>query len=175
MKKLSILFCIGAVMTLCSCSTQVDTYKDTKPEMALEEFFSGDIRAWGIVQSRSGKVMRRFDIDMHGSWDGPNGTLEEHFNYYDGKTQDRTWHITRLPDGSYEGTAADIEGKATGHVSGSAVRWSYVMDLPVDDTTYKIKFDDWMFRMNDDVVMNRSYLKKFGFKVAELTIFMQKK
>lgn len=28
--------------------------------------------------------------------------------------------------------------------------------------------------MRDGVVMNRSYLKKFGITVAEVTIFMQK-
>jgi hypothetical protein len=31
-----------------------------------------------------------------------------------------------------------------------------------------------MWAMNDGVVVNRSYLKKFGFTVAELTLFMQK-
>jgi hypothetical protein len=48
------------------------------------------------------------------------------------------------------------------------------MDLDVDGSTYRIRFDDWMWAMNDGVVVNRSYLKKFGFTVAELTLFMQK-
>ena len=48
------------------------------------------------------------------------------------------------------------------------------MDVPVSDTTYRLKFDDWMWALPGDVVINRSYLKKFGFKVAELTLFMQK-
>jgi hypothetical protein len=64
--------------------------------------------------------------------------------------------------------------KANGHSSGSAMRWAYKMDLPVGDTTYRITFDDWMFLMNDGVLINRSYLKKFGVTVAELTLFMQK-
>ena len=54
------------------------------------------------------------------------------------------------------------------------MRWAYQMDLPVGDNTFRITFDDWMFLMNDGVLVNRSYLKKFGFKVAELTLFMQK-
>ena len=49
-----------------------------------------------------------------------------------------------------------------------------VMDLPVDDKVYRIRFDDWMWQMNDGVLINRSYLKKFGFTVSELTIFMKK-
>ena len=79
-----------------------------------------------------------------------------------------------MADGTYEGTASDILDKATGSAQGSAVRWNYVMDLPVGETTYRIHFDDWMWMMNDGVIINRSYLKKFGFTVSELTIFMQK-
>ena len=63
---------------------------------------------------------------------------------------------------------------AVGNTKGSAARWGYIMDLPVDNTTYRIHFDDWMWIMNDGVLINRSYLKKFGLTVAELTIFMQK-
>ncbi|HSC68831.1 MAG TPA: DUF3833 family protein, partial [Cellvibrio sp.] len=88
--------------------------------------------------------------------------------------QKRVWTIKKIADGSYEGTASDIIDKATGKAEGSAVHWNYVMDLPVKDTTYKIRFDDWMWLMNDGVLINRSYLKKFGFTVSELTIFMQK-
>jgi hypothetical protein len=101
-------------------------------------------------------------------------TLTEHFDYYDGKTQERVWTIKKLDDGSYEGTASDIIDKAIGKSQGSAVNWSYVMDVPVDDTTYRLRFDDWMWVMNDGVLINRSYLKKFGITVSELTIFMQK-
>jgi hypothetical protein len=121
-----------------------------------------------------GRVVNRFDVDMVGKWEGETGTLTEHFVYYDGKKQERVWTIKKLPDGKYIGTAADILGKADGKQNGSAVRWSYSMDLPVGDATYRIKFDDWMWQMNDGVLINRSYLKKFGITVAELSLFMQK-
>jgi len=172
MKKIIMLV---LAMSLSACtSAKVDDYKDTLPKMAFDKFFNGDVRGWGILQDRSGKVTRRFDVAMHGSWSGDEGTLQEHFSYYDGQKQDRVWKIHRLPDGTFEGTADDIEGKAKGKSSGSAIAWQYTMDIPVDGRTWKINFDDWMFYMNGDVVMNRSYLKKFGFRVAELTIFMQK-
>jgi hypothetical protein len=48
------------------------------------------------------------------------------------------------------------------------------MQLPVKDKTYHFKFDDWMWQLNDGIVINRSYIKKFGITVAELTLFMQK-
>jgi len=162
-------------MALSACSSnKVDTYKESEPVMKLEDYFNGPIKGWGIVQDRSGKVVTRFDVDMHGEWQGNTGTLKEHFRYYDGKTQDRTWTITKISEGVYEGTASDILDKASGKTSGSAMQWAYRMDLPVDGTTYRITFDDWMFNMNDGILINRSYLKKFGFTVAELSLFMQK-
>ena len=153
---------------------KLEDYKDTKPAFLVEEYFNGPIKAWGMVQGRGGKVLRRFEIDMVGTWEGNNGTLEEFFRYDDGETQTRVWKIKKLADGTYEGTAGDIVGKADGKSAGSAMQWKYVMDLKVGGRNYHVTFDDWMFQMDDGVLINRSYLKKFGFTVAELTIFMKK-
>lgn len=163
-------------MTLTSCTTpSLKPYAGTEPVMDIKDYFNGPIKAWGIVQSRNGEVKRRFEVDMVGSWTGDEGTLKEHFRYDDGETQERTWHIRKTAANRYEGRAGDIVGIATGEQNGSAIRWTYVMALKVDGSTYNITFDDWMFRMNNEVLINRSYLKKFGIRVAELSIFMQKK
>ena len=175
MKLLKMLATLGVIFALNGCAEHsLDDYKNTTPKADIKEYFNGHVKAWGIVQDRSGRVVRRFDVNMVGVWDGDVGTLTEHFDYYDGKKQERVWTIKKLDDSSYEGTASDIIDKAVGKTEGSAVRWSYVMDLPVDDTTYRISFDDWMWVMNDGVLINRSYLKKFGITVSELTLFMQK-
>lgn len=166
---------MGVLIMLSSCAAnKIDYYKGTTPRADIKEYFNGPIKAWGIVQDWRGRVVRRFDINLVGEWNGDVGTLTEHFDYYDGEKQQRVWTIKKLPDGTFEGTASDIIDKATGKAEGSAVRWNYVMDLPVKDTTYHIRFDDWMWLMNDGVLINRSYLKKFGITVSELTIFMQK-
>lgn len=168
------LLLAGAVMLSSCTSPTIKDYEGTQPKADIKQFFNGPIKAWGIVQDWRGKVVSRFDIDMQGSWNGDKGTLEEDFTYYSGDTQRRVWHITKLSDGNYEGRASDILDKATGEQAGGAVRWKYVMDLPVDGSTYRLTFDDWMWQMNDGVLINRSYMRKFGFTVAELTIFMQK-
>lgn len=164
-----------AALALSSCGgNTLDDYQDMQPRADLKEFFNGPIKAWGIVQDWNGKVVSRFDVDMVGSWQGNQGKLEEDFTYYDGSTQRRVWHITKTAEDQYIGKADDIIGEASGETKGNAVRWAYQMDVPVDDTTYRLTFDDWMWQMNDGVLINRSYLKKFGITVAELTLFMQK-
>ena len=38
----------------------------------------------------------------------------------------------------------------------------------------KITFDDWIFKQDDRVAINRATMTKFGFKVAELTVVFVK-
>ena len=77
------------------------------------------------------RVVTRFNVTMLCSWQDDVGTLEEKFDYYDGKTQQRTWMIRKNPDGTYQGTANDILGIARGYQQGSAMHWCYRMDVPV--------------------------------------------
>lgn len=166
---------MGILATLFGCNgIEPKQYEEQLPKADIKEYFNGPIKAWGIIQDRSGNITAKFDVDMVGKWDDNKGVLEEDFRYYDGKTQKRVWNITQLENGKYEGTADDIVGKATGDTHGNMIYWEYTMDVPVDGKTYRLKFDDYMWAMNDGVVINRSYFKKFGFTVAELTLIMQK-
>lgn len=175
MKIIKLTLILGVLIMLSSClNHSLEYYKNTTPQMDIKEYFNGPIKAWGIVQDWRGRVVSRFEVQMMGHWEGNTGTLTEHFTYYEGKQQKRVWTIKKLAEGNYEGTASDIIDKAMGHTKGSAARWSYSMNLPVGDSTYLIHFDDWMWAMNDGVLINRSYLKKFGITVSELTLFMQK-
>ena len=170
------IFCVLSCLFLTACGgIDGNNYRNTQPEFKLEEYFNGNIKAWGIVQDLSGNVTRRFEADIDASWQGEQGILDETFTFYDQEeTEKRIWKITKNEDGSYIGTAGDIIGTAQGKAFGNAIQWTYEMDLPVGDTTYRLTFDDWIWAMRDDVIINRSYLKKFGVTVAEITIFMQK-
>lgn len=163
------------VFLLAGCSgDELAPYKNTTPVLVFEDFFNGPIKAQGLVQNRQGQVIRRFDIDMRGDWTGGRGTLDEKFSYYDGEKQTRLWNVRKNPDGSYTGTADDIIGEAHGQSMGSAIRWTYIMAVKTDGSTYNIHFDDWMYLMNDGTILNRSYMSKFGFSVGEITVVMRK-
>jgi len=114
------------------------------------------------------------DVDMTGTWDGNKGTLVETFRYYSGRVDERSWVITKHDDGTYTGVASDIIGEARGRQVGSTLAWQYGLNIVVDGRTFKVKLDDWMWQMNDGILINRSYIKKFGITAAELTLFMQK-
>lgn len=169
-----ILTPLFAMFFLLGCSQKMADYNDTQPRADIKEFFTGPIKGWGIVQDWRGRVVTRFDVDMVGTWQGDKGRLEELFTYYDGKEEVRVWNIDKIGANSYRGTADDIIGEAIGETNGTAIRWAYQMDIAVGGNTFRLTFDDWMYQMNDGVLVNRSYLKKFGFTVAELTLFMKK-
>lgn len=174
MKYLVVTLLLLVGLSGCSNSIEGKMYQQTTPALSLERFFNGDVKAWGIVQNRAGDVVQRFTVTIKGRLEGDTLILDETFDYEVGEGPlERTWRITPTGNGNYEGRAGDILGVATGTSYGNAFNFQYEMDLPVDDTTYKVAFDDWFWAMGDGTLMNRSYVKKFGLVMAEVTIFMQ--
>ncbi|MGN6389150.1 MAG: DUF3833 domain-containing protein [Burkholderiaceae bacterium] len=172
MKRLSRNWLLAALLLLGGCATRSDVthYAQEAPAFALEQVFSGTVDGWGMVQDRGGDVIKRFTVTIRCSWENGVGTLDEHFEYADGTRQQRIWTIRRTGDGRYTGTAGDIVGEATGRVAGNALHWNYTMAVPVDGRTVNLDFDDWMFRIDDEVVLNRTTMTKFGIRVGDITL-----
>ena len=149
-------------------------FKDQKPKLIIEDFLSGNVKAWGILQNRSGKVTRQFSAELNGTWDGKQLILDEKFNWSDGEIQTRQWKINKINQHRYEGIAGDVVGTAQGYSYGPAFKFEYVLLVPVKGKEIKIKFDDWIFKQDDNIAINRATMTKFGFKVAELTVMFVK-
>ena len=169
------LFLFFIIFLIGSCSNmKPEDYKNTKPEIKIEEYFLGNVKAWGIFQGRSGKVKRQFTAAMNGSFVGENFILNENFNWNDGEKQNRKWTIKKINEHNYEGKAADVVGIAKGASYGSVFKFEYNLLIPFKDKKIKVKFDDWIFKQDDKVAINRAIVTKFGFKVGELTVFFVK-
>jgi len=158
-----------------SCSEmKPEDYKNTKPEIKIEEYFQGNVKAWGMLQGRSGEVKRQFVADMKGNFDGQKLILDETFIWNDGEKQERRWTIKKVGENRYEGTASDVVGLAKGVSYGSVFKFEYKLLVPYKDKKIKVKFDDWIFKQDDKTAINKAILTKFGFKVGELTVFFVK-
>lgn len=158
----------------CASAPVPDDYAAEKPALDLKAYFNGPLTAHGVFTDRAGKVKRRFVVKLVGRWQGDVGTLEEDFVYSDGKTERRVWTITSLGNGRYKGTAADVIGEADGLARGNALRWNYTLRLAVDNTTYDVQFDDWMYLMDDRVMLNKARMSKFGIDLGEVTLSFYK-
>lgn len=176
MRKFCLAVIAAAGLSGCgSVAIEGERYLDVAPEFQIDEFFDGNVHAWGIVQDRSGNVVQRFQVDIDGSLEGGVLTLDETFSYGMGEgTEHRVWTIQVDGPEGYTGEAGDIFGTAEGQTYGNAFQWTYQMDLPVGDNTYRVGFNDWMWAFDESAIMNRSYIRKFGITFAEVTIFMQR-
>ena len=84
------------------------------------------------------------------------------------------WTIKKKGQHHYEGTADDVVGVAKGTSYGSAFKFEYKLLIPFKAKKIKVRFDDWIFKQDDKVAINRAIVSKFGFKVGELTVFFLK-
>tara|TARA_B100001173_G_scaffold158643_1_gene137221 strand:+ start:54 stop:602 length:549 start_codon:yes stop_codon:yes gene_type:complete len=169
---------IVGLLFITSCSgkqsMKPEDFKDKQPRLVIEDYMSGNVKAWGILQNRSGKVTRQFSADLNGKWDGEQLILDEKFNWTDGEVQTRQWKIKKIDNHNYEGTAGDVVGVAKGYSYGPAFKFEYVLLVPVKGREIKITFDDWIFMQDEKVAINRAKMTKFGIKVAELTVMFVK-
>lgn len=164
-----------AMLGLAGCaSTNVDSYRSEKPVLNLAQYFNGTIDGWGMFQDRSGKVLKRFYVKIDAVWVGNQGTLDEHFEFSDGTRENRVWKLVKDGD-RYTGTAGDVVGTATGSAAGNALRWNYVLALPVDGTTWHMDMDDWMYLIDAKTLLNRTAMSKFGVEVGQVTLSFHKR
>ncbi len=173
MKKLTLIVII-TFLTGCANSMKPIDFKNQKPRLIIEDYLSGNVKAWGVLQNRSGKVTRQFKADLKGNWDGTVLILDEKFYWTDGEEQTRQWKINKIDEHTYSGTASDVVGTAKGFSYGPAFKFEYVLEVPVKGRKINITFDDWIFMQDERVALNRATMKKFGFKVAELTVIFVK-
>ena len=148
----------------------VNDYASEKPALDLQTYFNGTIDAWGIFTDRNGKVVKRFTVEMRCQWQDGKGVLDEDFVYADGSKEKRIWTLTHLGEGRYQGTAGDVVGVATGQVKGNAFQWQYTLALPVDGRVWHVQMDDWMYLMNDRVMLNKARMSKLGIHLGDVTL-----
>lgn len=174
---MNIIAAAALALGLTGCAgVQVERYQNEKPVLDLKTYFNGTLDGVGMFQDRSGAVIKRFHVVIQARWEGEIGTLDEQFVWSDGTTSQRVWTITKQGAQRYTGTAADVIGEARGEASGNALRWRYVLDLPVEGgKTYHVDFDDWMFLMDDKVMLNKSAMSKWGFHLGEVTLSFTKR
>ena len=158
---------------------EVEQYRAERPQLELRKFFSGTLDGWGMFQDRSGKVIKRFHVVIEAKWQGDTGTLDERFTWSDfdpgGNPARRVWTLTDLGGGRFSGSAGDVVGTASGEAAGNALRWRYVLALNVDGKTINVDFDDWMFLVDDQVMLNRSLMSKYGFALGEVTLSLRRR
>lgn len=172
--KYTLALVLATLLFGCS-KVDVMQYEENKPELDVFTYFEGETTGWGIVQNRSGKLLRQFVVAINGTiTEKDTIVLDEAFTWSDGEQSKRIWTIKKTEENSYEGTADDVVGSALGTSSGNALNWRYYLNIDADDSTWKVHFDDWMFLQPDQVVINKASMSKFGIHLGDITIAFTK-
>lgn len=170
------LLAAGSLALLAGCaSPDINLHAGDKPVLDLRTYFNGMVDGHGLVTNRAGRVLQRFSVVMDCRWEGDQGVLDEFFTYADGRTQRRVWRVRKLADGRYTGQAGDVIGEAIGQARGNALHWRYTLAVPVDGRTWHLDLDDWMYLMNERVLLNRTSMNKFGVRVGDITMSFYKR
>ncbi len=163
-----------ALLAACSAKPKVPKTFLSDRQLNLEEFFEGRTVAYGQFQDILGNVPRRFEVEINGTWDGETLTLVEDFVYDDGATEQRIWTLTKTGEDTWTGTAPGVLGTAEGVERGDTFNWKYKIDLPIKDGTMRVSFDDWMWLLSDDRLLNRAYVSRFGIRIGEVILSFEK-
>ena len=175
MYKLSSYLTLFIILLFTGCSqTDMKEFQNNTPKLDLFEFFAGETIAYGIFEDRFGNLKRQFRVNINGKIDNQILTLDEEFLYDDGEQAKRIWKIEKKTDNNqkiiYEGQADDVEGKASGSISGNALNWSYDIYLNIKGSDIKVHFNDWIYKQSEDLAINRAYVSKFGINIGSVTL-----
>ena len=180
-KKITKLVVLGLFLAgLVGCSqalfkADIKDYAANTPPLKLEQFFEGRSYAYGIFEDRFGNLKRQFRVHIDGRVDADSLILDERFIYEDGETARRVWTIqNRGVDETglmrYQGQADDIDGVATGQIAGNVLSWSYDIVLSLSGQNLKVRFDDFIYQLDEDIAINRAYVSKWGVEIGQVTL-----
>jgi len=81
---------------------------------------------------------------------------------------DAIWTLTKTGDDTWRGSAEGVIGEATGQEAGDRFNWRYTIDLPQPDKggTMRAEFDDWMWLLSDNRLLNIAYVERFGVRLG---------
>ena len=174
-RRFYLVFIVMFSALLIACSqVAIEDYENAEPLITIEEFFDGDLVAYGIVRDRSGKVIRHFEAVLKGEFTSTGGTLDEVFWFNDGERETRLWRMEKVEPGLYVGTANDVNGESFIESRGNAVRLSYDLRIPYNDGEIVVNMDDWMYQVSPGVVVNEAVMYKWGFRVGTVTVLIMR-
>ncbi|MEM8575306.1 MAG: DUF3833 family protein [Pseudomonadota bacterium] len=139
-------------------------------DLRLEDFFKGKTNAKGSYRAING-VSRKFDIDLHGRWDGRTLVLREDFRYANGERDTKTWRFRKTGKNTYVGTREDVVGNTKVRIKGNKAFFSYLVDLDPGERRNLVRFRDTLTLSADGRrIVNTATVFKGPIPVARVRV-----
>ncbi len=174
MKRFALVFAMFTSLLASACATRPPLPLEASGESFLvERDLAGQTTARGEFTTITG-VRRGFTAHLNGAWDGETLTLVEDFEFDDGERDRKTWRLTRLASGEYQGTREDVVGQARGYQDGAVFRLEYDVLLPNGEGQRKVRFRDVMALSNSGAVINDATVGWFGIRVGAVSLLIER-
>jgi Protein of unknown function (DUF3833) len=175
LKKLyKLLMAISCFLAPGCSNNSLEYYDNRQQKIDLRSFFAHEVEGWGGIFDYQGRQTRSFHVKIKGTWQQDRGQLAEIFLFDDGEVTERIWEIKYSTTNNFTATAKDVIGDAKGSQQGNAINMSYTLQIPYNNRLLNVGMDDWMYLISNDTILNRTSMKKFGVKVAEVVLVMKK-
>lgn len=133
------------------------------------KFFIDATHSTGVLENAAGKPTAEVKTNTRGEAVRDSILIEQDL-YQDGKKTHRSWKLNRLDEHHIDGTANNIEGVAHGLLNGNTFAWTFRFKLPERKFINHVRMTQYMYTMpGGQTMLIRSIIKKFGFKVAQIT------
>lgn len=139
--------------------------------MTPEQFLSGRLKGFGCVQGPTGRVLRRYTVELHGVWSDEHRALHLDETYiYRGREDDpqkRSWVVHTDEEGFVLGQDALQAARLRGRMDGEDLRM--VFDRPSRPGGRTISRQTVrLVTVGPDRIMMLGRLLRFGVPVASM-------
>lgn len=175
LKPLRLLLPVLVMLVLSACGhVRVQHFDGREPEFSVAEYFQGETWGWGMVQDYRGRITRQFTVYIQGYMDGDVLVLDEDFLFSDGEESKRVWRLKPVDQHCYVGTAHDVVGEGRACNYGDAFHLTYRLKVPIGEREWVFSMDDWMYLQDNQVVFNRTRMRKWGLTLGNITLTFTK-
>ncbi|MEY3894885.1 MAG: hypothetical protein RLZZ214_404 [Verrucomicrobiota bacterium] len=142
-------------------------------------FFTGETTSNGVRENRRGQPVAQVFTATSGKMTGDILHLEQDLRFISGAkitTSHRSWQLRKTGSHTYQGTANDIIGTATGEAHGNAFHWSFPLALSPGNPLTTIRMSQWMYlQPGGETMLNHTTISKAGIVVSQVTETFAKK
>lgn len=171
LRPLAAALCL-ALTTSCGTVRPTDFSSGT-PNFDPIVYFTGKTESAGVRENRRGTPVEQVFTSTTGKM--VDGTLEmkQDLRFVTPEkttTSRRTWRMRKTGPHSYEASANDMVGSATGQSSGNSFHWNFPLQLKPGNPLTNIRMSQWMYLQPDGkTMMNHTTITKAGIVVGQVS------
>ena len=101
-----------------------------------------------------------------------NSLLEEKL-FDDGKQKICCWKLMKIGN-QYTDTVQDPGAISLGKTESDGLNRRYILEAPVKEKVRHIKFEEWLYLVDKDYLLDREKMNKFGFTTGKIVPYIRK-